>query len=302
MSDYTPEIYAAVLENLPNGIYVVDRNRRIHFWNAGAEHITGYLRHEVIGRLCPENLLRHCCADKLDMCNDACPLSATMHDGKPREIFAFLRHKEGHRVPVRVRAIPVRDQHGTIIGAAETFDEHIHFIPLEAVVTNSVPGTSSVDPLTGIRDHRSILADVCSSLSSYGETEIPFGVLGIAIDHLEDFTRSHGRRGADALLRVVAQTLVKNLPPEDLLGKWSQDRFVVVVASSPPAALARLATLLARVISMDEVPWWGDRLAVSVTIGGTTVRHGDTADSLLERVEDAVLQAATPEAKGLRII
>ncbi len=35
------DLYRTVLENLPTGVYVVDRERRILFWNDGAEQITG---------------------------------------------------------------------------------------------------------------------------------------------------------------------------------------------------------------------------------------------------------------------
>ena len=43
-----PEVYQTVLDGLEQGVYVVDLNRRIVFWNAAAERISGYLRHEVV--------------------------------------------------------------------------------------------------------------------------------------------------------------------------------------------------------------------------------------------------------------
>jgi PAS domain S-box-containing protein len=52
-----PEIYQSVLENLETGVYIVDRNRRICFWNDGAEQITGYLRQDVVGHFLRDHLL-----------------------------------------------------------------------------------------------------------------------------------------------------------------------------------------------------------------------------------------------------
>src|SRR6476661_5987437 len=52
-----PEIYQTVLEGLETGVYLVDRNRRIRFWNKGAEQITGYLRQDVVGRFLRDHLL-----------------------------------------------------------------------------------------------------------------------------------------------------------------------------------------------------------------------------------------------------
>ena len=61
MSDLLkPEILRYALESLRVGIYLVDRDRRIVFWNDGAEQITGYLRAELIGRCCNDQILNHC--------------------------------------------------------------------------------------------------------------------------------------------------------------------------------------------------------------------------------------------------
>jgi len=38
------DVYRAVLESLATGVYLIDRERRILFWNHAAEQITGYLR------------------------------------------------------------------------------------------------------------------------------------------------------------------------------------------------------------------------------------------------------------------
>ncbi len=58
MSEFdNPEIFRSILENLPTGVYLVDRNRKILFWNNGAEEITGYLRQDVVGRFLRDHLL-----------------------------------------------------------------------------------------------------------------------------------------------------------------------------------------------------------------------------------------------------
>jgi PAS domain S-box-containing protein len=52
-----PEVYQAVLEELLTGVYLVDCEQKVRFWNSGAERITGYLRHEMIGRPLPKDIL-----------------------------------------------------------------------------------------------------------------------------------------------------------------------------------------------------------------------------------------------------
>jgi PAS domain S-box-containing protein len=49
-----PEIYPIALESMQTGLYMVDRDQRIQFWNEGAEKITGYFRQDVVGHFCRE--------------------------------------------------------------------------------------------------------------------------------------------------------------------------------------------------------------------------------------------------------
>jgi len=77
------DIYRDILENIHDGIYFVDRERRITYWNKGAERITGYSAEEVVGSFCSNNILVHVDALGLQLCKSACPLTATMGDGSP---------------------------------------------------------------------------------------------------------------------------------------------------------------------------------------------------------------------------
>lgn len=51
--------YKHLLDEMYDGVYFVDRHRRILYWNGGAERLSGYSADEVTGRFCGDNLLRH---------------------------------------------------------------------------------------------------------------------------------------------------------------------------------------------------------------------------------------------------
>jgi diguanylate cyclase (GGDEF)-like protein/PAS domain S-box-containing protein len=282
-----PEVYREVLEGLAIGVYLVDRVRRIFLWNDGAEKITGHLRQDVLGRACQDDLLTHCYADHTVLCHSGCPLVETMRDGKVREADVFLRHKDGQRVPVHLQVTPIRDARGGIIGAAESFQERI-LMPDLYVHPNERAVHDCVDPLTGIPDRNSMLSHVSAGIADFVENHDPFGVLGVVIDNLEDLGLSRGNQAARAVMRVVAQTLYRNLRQADVVGCWSQDRFIALVTDCPAHGLARVAEMLKRVVNTASVPWWGDHVSVTVSLGGAVVQAGDTADSLLSRVEAAL--------------
>jgi diguanylate cyclase (GGDEF)-like protein/PAS domain S-box-containing protein len=294
------EIYRAVLESLPIGVYLTDLKRQIAFWNTSAERITGYRGQEVIGHFCHDNLLMHCDENRVALCGCACPLAHTMQDGRPREANVFLRHKEGQRVPVRVRAVPVRDESGVIVGAAEFFDER-SFRAAEMRCPH-LRADVGLDNVTEIPDRQATLACLGAALQEFAASHVPFGVLSITIDNLDHFRRVYGCQSVNAVLYAAAQTLSVGTRPDDLVGRWREDRFAALVACPAADGLRSCAERLKRLVSLAAVPWWGDRLSVTVSMGGTMVRPGDTAESLLGRAEEALEAAAAAHADSIVVV
>jgi PAS domain S-box-containing protein/diguanylate cyclase (GGDEF)-like protein len=295
---FDPEVYRTLLESMPNGVYLVDRERRILLWNEGAERISGYLRQEVMGCRCQDDLLVHCDENNAILCGAACPLMETMNDGRPRVADVFLRHKCGQRVPVRVRAVPIREPGGTVIGAAEVFDERV-LLPETEEHPNSRAVHDSADPLTGIPDQESARRHLDGWLLDFADSHIPFALLMIAIDGLDGLRHSRGAGAAEAILRVAARTVSGNLRPSDVAGCWRKDRFAVILADCPAHALPRVAGMLQRILSAAAVSWWGDRISIAASMGSTAVIEGDTAETILARAEAAL--AASIAAGGNRV-
>ncbi len=295
-----PDIYRAVLECLPIGVYLVDRNRQIAFWNASAERITGYLGQEVVGRFCHDNLLMHCDQNEAVLCGLACPLAQTMQDGCLREASVFLRHKDGQRIPVRVEAIPLRDEFGAIIGSAEFFEErrsrfadnrpHRVFAPAAFDDATELPGCEATE------------AGLEATMEEFNVSAKPFGVLCIAIDHLDQLRSFDGHQAVRAILHAAAQTMVRSSRPADLVGRWQADRFVAVLSCSVTAGLLNYAERVKRLVSLAGVPWWGDRLTFTVSMGGTMAGPGDTVESLIERAGRALEACQAQQENSILVV
>lgn len=192
------EICSSILETLPMGLYVVDRERKIVFWNEAAEKMRGYLRHEVIGRACADEILMHCNRHGTILCGVACPLAGTMHDGHPRQAEVFMLHKSGHRVPVRVRATPVRNESGTIIGAAEIFEQ--------------------TELTIAIASHESLERLLAERLADFEPRRIPFSVILLELKNLHHFAEMYGRPAVDEATAAVVDTMVAQSAAGDPAG------------------------------------------------------------------------------------
>jgi len=80
-----PEILRSVLEDLPTGVYLVDRDGKILFWNYGAERITRHLRQDVVGHACREDFLGNSEGTDDQVTAASAALEAVLKDGKPTE-------------------------------------------------------------------------------------------------------------------------------------------------------------------------------------------------------------------------
>ncbi len=100
-----------VLDNLKEGIIAHDMDRRIFFFNTEAERITGYKRHEVIGRDCHEVFDSPFCGEHCSFRQDrtimadhfAYPLNIIAKDGTPRRIemsITMMQDENGQYVGV----------------------------------------------------------------------------------------------------------------------------------------------------------------------------------------------------------
>jgi PAS domain S-box-containing protein len=281
----SPDLGLAVLESILTGVYVVDRERTIVFWNAGAERISGYLRHQVIGRKCGESILAHCDQANRPLCGDDCPLRDTIRDGAQRTMDINLRHRDGYLVPVTVHAVPVRDAGGRIIGAAESFEERQ---PAAERVEEELAGDGCLHDLAGIPDRLMVEAALADHLDDLEKEGIPFALLVVGPRARGNPEAARGVQAAEKMLWVAARTLARSLRSTDFLGRLDNGRLAAILGHCPAAAVPAIAKRLAARAGRTSIQWWGDVVEVEVSIGAAAARAGDSPESLLARAEDAL--------------
>jgi PAS domain S-box-containing protein len=208
------EFYRDLLDNLYDGIYFVDRDRRVTYWNASAERITGYRSSEVVNKRCRDNILIHVNDSGASLCDCGCPIEESITSGRTSETEAYLRHKDGHRIPVSIRTFPIRDSEGGITGAIEIFTDNssraafLHRI-------EELQRMTVLDHLTGLANRRYIDMNLDARLSEMARYGWPFGVLFIDIDHFKHVNDVYGHDIGDEVLKVIAKTFINNSRPFD---------------------------------------------------------------------------------------
>jgi PAS domain S-box-containing protein len=106
-----------ILDNLKEGIIAHDMHRRIFFFNAEAEHITGYSRQEVLGRDCHEAFGSPFCGERCVFCDDA------LKPADKSEYTLNLTTKNGEHRRVEVTVTSMKNGNGQFTGVLASFKD-----------------------------------------------------------------------------------------------------------------------------------------------------------------------------------
>lgn len=290
------QFYRKLLDSIADGVYFVDLQRRITFWNKGAERLSGYTAQEVIGKSCADSILRHVDASGRELCLTGCPLAAVVQDGRMRTAQVFMHHKLGYRVPVDVRATAMRAGDGRIMGAVEIFHKTEEALDVLAEI-EKLRREVLTDPLTGVGNRRYADVRLADGEKDAREFGVPFGVLFVDIDHFKAVNDTWGHGVGDKVLRMVAAALTNGVRALDAVCRWGGEEFVVITRNVSHSGLHALGERLRVLIAHSWIEHGPHKIAVTASFGGAMSRPGETAEEVLRRA-DAQLYRSKAEGRN----
>lgn len=279
-----------ILDLINDGIYIVDENRKIIFWNKAAERISGYSKEEVEGTHCYDNILNHVDKNGVELCFHGCPLLDTIKRKQANDAEVFLHHKDGHRVAVWVRTSPYFDKNGDCVGGIEFFsdisnkweyEEHIQELKKRAMI----------DSLTEVANRYYLTQHVESTFEELKRYKSPFGILFFDIDKFKSFNDTYGHDTGDKVLQLVSRTVSRNLRPFDLFGRWGGEEFLAVVRNCDALGVLQIAERFKNLISKSQLKIGTEKLGITVSVGATMVREGDTPGSIIKRADELMYES-----------
>ncbi len=275
-----------LLNDLYEGVYFVDKDRGITFWNQGAERITGFSAQEMLGKFCYDNRLNHVDEQGTQLCLDGCPLHETLRDGMPRKAQVYLHHKKGHRVRVDIKIRPLFID-GEIIGATEVFSS-AEMSDCSEIGLKEMERLALFDQLTQLPNRRYIDTFLENQVRDFQALGIPFGVMMLDLDFFKNVNDTYGHSAGDAVLKMVAGTLQSAMRKNDFVGRWGGEEFVAILRGVTYLELRTIAEKVCRLVAQSSFMRGKDCLRVTVSIGSTMVQPTDNAYTLVQRADKAL--------------
>lgn len=280
-----------LLNRINDGLYIVDRNRAILFWNRQAELITRYEAAEALHSHCYDNILMHVDQEGNLLCHGGCPLHASISDGQERSAVVYLHHKEGHRVPVAITVIPLYDKNGRIEGAAEFFTDKSRRQHLEEEIS-FLKSQVLYDTLTALPNRRFLDTAISNLLNETRHYQMTFGLVFFDIDDFKHINDTYSHLFGDKVLKILSATLNKNIRSSDIAGRWGGEEFLILLKYVNADSLMEKAEKLRMLVSRSRYKTIeGEYVKVTISGGATLARRDDDSTTLLKRADTLLYQS-----------
>jgi diguanylate cyclase (GGDEF)-like protein len=311
MSDRT-EMLEATLDLMDEGVAILDEQSNVLFWNKAAAALTGRPPEDLLARRFPAGLYRideehqtragvsararkrgapAPLADGLGWASAARSNGGQVAAPDPElddasdsrlssPTLVSLSHRLGHSVPGMLRKVTLRDSRGNPAGAA------LLFYPVEEM--DKLPHGETGEGAEIERSQAAMEDRLDAAHHQWLTSRMPFGLLWITVDQAESLRKTHGRDACDAMLRTMEQTLLRQMKPAEVMGRWGNNEYLVLVHERTSELLVERAQRLAGLARTADFRWWGDRVGLTLSIGATYAVEEDTLQSLLLRARQAM--------------
>jgi diguanylate cyclase (GGDEF)-like protein len=132
---------------------------------------------------------------------------------------------------------------------------------------------ATTDRLTGLPNRGAFDAflEREAHVRSSGAVPRALGLLMVDVDHFKRFNDTYGHPLGDEVLRMVAGVLDRMTRKGDLSARYGGEEFAVVLPQTTPFGLKSVADRLREAIEQESLEHEGQRLSVTVSVGGACI-------------------------------
>lgn len=153
--------------------------------------------------------------------------------------------------------------------------------------------TALKDPVTGINNRAALNATIDREVNLSHRHGYALSVVMLDLDHFKRINDEHGHLAGDTVLRAVAGRITDCTRGSDMVFRYGGEEFTVVLSNTDIDGAALLADRIRKAIAATPIIIDGFEIAVTVSMGVSTLEAGDSAATLLNRADAALYDAKT---------
>jgi len=210
--------YASLFTNVPIGLYITAADGVIVDANPALVAMLGYPdKHELIGMRASDIYVDPADRDREQSLFD--------EDLIVENYETQLLRRNGEPIWVRDTCRAVRGQDGEIT----SYEGSLQDITAEKRAQEELVYMARHDPLTGLYNRHTLRSILDSEVGRARRYRHPIGVLMIDVNHFKETNDRFGHAAGDAVLKIVAEVLVKTVRESDIVVRYGGDEFLVLL-------------------------------------------------------------------------
>lgn len=258
-----------LIEQMQDGMIIVDEQGRVVDINPAARGLLGYDEKEILGAAGDEVLRRLTGRD--------------LHLNELNRLkFEIVRTCEGEKFYYSLSISPLYGSREEVIGRLI----HLQDVTERVVLYQEVEVLANTDSLTGLVNRRRFFDLAQEFARRQGARKTPCAVILIDIDHFKLVNDRYGHLVGDQILPLVATRLMRQVRLGDIVARYGGEEFVIFLPNTCQAEAERVANRLCRAVAAE--PFSLDTISVGLSISIGLVTTG--VDGSLQ-LDDTIQQA-----------
>jgi diguanylate cyclase (GGDEF)-like protein/PAS domain S-box-containing protein len=290
--DLVPVSRHTLLENMIEGVLVLDNEHRIADINSAAMRLLGLSADACIGGDAPALLGNW--PQLLEYCNSQNEIRGEIH--------VLGRHLDMRAVPLHEGS---RGRHGLLLVLRDITNHRMaedqlrdanarlqaHVAEIEAL-QDKLQEQAIRDSLTGLFNRRYLEETLQREIARAFRAGRPLGIVMIDIDHFKDINDTHGHGAGDTALQALGKLLAANTRGGDVACRYGGEEFVLALPGATLEVAHERAEHLRQAIEALRVDYAGATLSLTISAGIAAYPvHGERVDEVLDNADQALYQA-----------
>jgi diguanylate cyclase (GGDEF)-like protein len=160
-----------------------------------------------------------------------------------------------------------------------------------AATLDQVQRLISHDELTRTLNRRSLVARLAEEKSRSERNGASFSLALMDLDHFKNVNDTHGHAAGDEVLRGFAGAVHEAMRQTDVFGRYGGEEFLLILTGSSAETARDAAERIRAAVGSRDWNSAAPGLSVTVSVGITSFRKGDSIEQLLKRADNALYQA-----------
>ncbi len=164
-----------------------------------------------------------------------------------------------------------------------------HYQQMLQEMNETLKISASQDPLTGLRNRRSILERLAAEVTLVPRRKAALSLALLDIDHFKTINDSYGHDTGDNVLVNISHLMAEQVRSSDVCARWGGEEFLILLPDSGECAHEVCERVRLAIENSSFVA--GSDYKVTASIGVTQHERGEDIQDTLKRADSALFEA-----------